>query len=228
MIRETERRFQQTDTLLGRDRDSIKYHAEPPDHAADTYMMADEQCDSVSPRRADNAARNDVLKILVKTGMQLARVLLDLEWTLLLAPHQRSFIIGDNPFVIVPPESHNVDLEGVGPLTPGAAVFVPLSSRLCLRVTNSGNPVAGSRQIDGAAVRAINICLLLNSEQYLFSSSYALLKRLVAEFITAPGKSLAQVVLRAAPSVADESHSLVHWFTKSKIGPEWAGRVPLY
>lgn len=228
MIRETERRFQQTDTLLGPDRDSIKYHAEPSDHAADTYIVADEQCDRVSPRRADSACRNDVLKILVKTGMQLARVLLALEWTLLLAPHQRSFIIGDNPFVIVPPESHNIDLEGVGPLTPGAAVFVPLSSRLCLRVTNSRNLVAGPRQIDGAAVRAINVCLLLNSEQYLFSSSDALLKRLVANFITVPGKSLAQVVLREAPSVSDQSHSLVHWFTKSKVGPEWAGRVPLH
>ena len=227
MIRETETRFRQTDTLLGPDRNSIKYHAEPPDHAADTYVMADEQCDSVSPRRADNARRNDVLKVLVETGMQLARVLLYLEWTLLLAPHERSFIIGDNPLLIVPPESHDVDREGVGPMTPGAAVFVPLSSRLCLRITNSGNPVAGSRQIDGAAVRAINACLVLNSEQYLFSPSEVLLRRLVADLVAAPGRNLAHVVLREASSVSDESHSLVHWFTKSKIGPEWARRVPL-
>jgi hypothetical protein len=189
--------------------------------------MADEQCDRVSTRRAGNASRNDVLKVLLKTGIQLARVLLDLEWTLLLAPHQRSFILGDNPFVIVPPKSHDVDLEGVGPVTPGAAVFIPLSSRLCLRVTNSGNPAAGSRLIDGAAVRAINACLVLNSEQYLFSRSDALLKRLVADLVVAPGKNLAQVVLREASSVSDESRSLVHWFTKSKIGPEWAGRVPM-
>ncbi|HWR13331.1 MAG TPA: DUF4238 domain-containing protein [Terriglobales bacterium] len=227
MIRETETRFRQTDTLLGPDRNSIKYHAEHPDHAAGDYTMTEEQCESVSPRRADNACRNDVLKVLVKTGMQLARVLLDLEWTLLLAPDQRSFIIGDNPFVIVPPEPYDVDLQGVGPMTPGAAVFVPLCSRLCLRVTNSGNPVAGFRQIDGAAVRAINACIVLNSEQYLFSPSDALLKRLIADLVAAPGKNLAQVVLREASSVSDESHSLVHWFTKSKIGPEWAGRVPM-
>jgi hypothetical protein len=227
MIRETEMRFRQTDALLGPDRQSVKYHAEPSDHDADTYVMAEEQCDSVSPRRAGNACRNDVLEVLVDTGMQLARVLLGLEWTLLLAPHRRSFIIGDNPFVIVPPESHNVDLEGVGPMTPGAAVFVPLSSRLCLRVTNSGNRGAGSRQVDGAAMRAINACLVLNSEQYLFSPSDALLKRLVADLVGAPGKNLAQVVLREAPSVSDESRSLLHWFTKSRIGPEWARRVPM-
>ncbi len=168
MIRETETRFRQTDGVLGPDRNSIKYHTEPPNHEADTYVLAEEQCDSVSPRRADNACRNDVLNVLVSTGTT-RRVLLDLEWTLLLAPHRRSFIVGDNPFVIVPPESHDIDLEGAGRITPGAAVFVPLSSRVCLRVTNSGNPAAGSRQVGGAAVRAINGCLVLNSEQYLFS-----------------------------------------------------------
>jgi hypothetical protein len=227
MIRETETSFRQTDALLGPDRHSIKYRAEPPDHDAETYVLAQEQCDSVSPRRANDACRNDVLRVLVNTGMQLAHVLLNLEWTLLLAPHRRSFIIGDNPFVIVPPKSHDVDLEGVGPMTPGAAVFVPLSSRLCLRVTNSGNPPVGSRHVDGAAVRAINACLVLNSEQYLFSPSGALLERLVADFVVAPGKNMAQVVIREAPSVSDESRSLLHWFTKSRIGPEWARRVPM-
>jgi hypothetical protein len=53
----------------------------------------------------------------------------------------------------------------------------------------------------------------------------SMLKRLVADLIAAPGKDLAEVVLREASSVSDESRSLVHWFTKSKIGPEWAGRV---
>ncbi len=227
MIRETETRFRQMDNLLGADRNAIKYHAEQPDHKADTYILAEEQCESVPPRRADNASRNDVLKVLVKTGMQLAHALLDLRWTLLFASDQRSFITGDNPFVIVPPESFDVDLEGVGPLTPGAAVFIPLSSRLCLRITNSGNPVAGFRQIDGAGVRAINACLVLNCEQYLFSPSDALLNRLVVDLVAAPGKNPAQAVLREASSVSDDSRTLVHWFTKSKISPEWAGRMPM-
>jgi hypothetical protein len=76
-------------------------------------------------------------------------------------------------------------------------------------------------------VRAINACLVLNSEQYLFSPSDALLKRLVEDLVAAPGKNLAQVVLREASSVSSESPGLVHWFAKSKIGPEWAKRVPM-
>jgi hypothetical protein len=118
-IRETELRWRQFDSHLGTDRDAIKYRSGPPDNGSpDTYIMTEQQCDNVSTSRADDAFRNEILSILVKTGIHLAGALLDLEWTLLFAPRRRSFIVGDNPFVIVPPESHDVDLEGVGPLTP--------------------------------------------------------------------------------------------------------------
>lgn len=226
MIRETETRLRQFDDSLGPDRDSITYHAGPPDHAPDTYATSEERCDSVSPRRAVEARRNEVLKILVNLGMQLALALLDLEWTMLIAPRDRSFVIGDNPFTIVP-QSHDVNLKGIGPMTPGATVFVPLSSRICLRVTNKGNPPRGSRQVDGSAVRAINSCQVLNSERYLFGQSDLLLKRLVADLISVPGLNLAEVVLREATSVSDESCSLLHCFTKSKISPEWTRKVPM-
>ena len=191
-------------------------------------MTSEELCDSVTPRRADAACRNEVLRVLVNVGMQLARALFDLEWTMLIAPRGRSFVIGDNPFTIVPPESHDVSIEGIGPMTPGVAVFVPLSASICLRMTNTGNPPAGSRQVDGSEVRAINSCQVLNSERYLFGQSDVLLKRLVADLVSVAGLNLAQVVLREATSVSDESRSLVHWFAKSKIGPEWTRKVPMH
>ena len=226
MIRETEARHQQIDALLEPDPESIKYHSGPPDNGSDTYVVAKEQCEKVSPRRAESVRRNEVLRVLIKTGIQLANAILELEWAILVSPRERSFIVGDNPFVVVPPESHDVNVQGVGAMTPGATVFVPLSSRLCLRLIHSSVPGFIRRRVDGAAVRAVNACLLLNSEQYLFSSNDILLKRLVADLISAPGKNLAQVVFREAPSVSNESHSLVHWFTKSKIGAEWARKVP--
>jgi len=126
----------------------------------------------------------------------------------------------------VPPESHDVTIEGVGPMTPGAAVFVPLSSRICLRLTNLRRPALAYRNIDGSAVRAINSCQVLNSERYLFGTSDVLLKRLVADLVSVPGLNLAEVVLREAPSVSDAARSLLHFFTKAKIGPEWIRKVP--
>jgi Protein of unknown function (DUF4238) len=227
MIRETETRFRQFDALLKPDNNSTTYHSGPADYAPDTYVMSEERCDSVSAHRDGTARRNEVLKTLVRTGIHLARALLLLEWTILTAPRGRSFVIGDNPFVIVPPESHDVELEGIGPVTPGAAVFVPLSSGVCLRVTNNGNPPVGSRQVDASKMRAINFCQVLNSERYVFGRSDELLKRLVADLVGLPGLNLGEVVLREAKSLSDESHSLLHCFTKSKIGAEWSRKVPL-
>jgi hypothetical protein len=226
-IRETELSVRQFVTQVGAVSDSVKYHSEPPDHGSDSFVMTEEQSDNVSTRRGDAAARNDVLKVLLKTGVQLAGALLGLDWTVLSTPHGRSFIVGDNPFVIVPPKSHCTDIEGVGPMTPGAATFVPLSSTLCLRVTNTGY-LARRLRVDGDAVRAINACQVLNSERYVFGPSDALLSRLTTELVKSPGLNLAEVVIREAKSVSEpESRSLIHSFTKSKILPEWANRVPL-
>lgn len=226
-IRGTELSFRQFDAQLGTDRETIKYHSEPPDHGSDTYTMTSEQSDHVPACRGGAAARNEVLRMLVSSGIHLASALLDLNWTVLTASRSRSFVLGDDPFVIVPPKSHQTDLEGVGPLTPGAAVFVPLSKALCLRVTNTGCP-ARHRQVDGAAVRAINACQTLNSEHYLFGASDALLNSLTQGLVSKPGLNLAEEILRQAVSTSDpESRSLIHTFTKSKIPPGWADRVPL-
>jgi len=224
MIREAETRFRQFDAVLGPDRDSITYRTGPPDRVPDTFVMSKERSDVVSTQRDIETRRNDVLKLPVGAGMQLAGALLLLEWTILTAPDGRSFVIGDNPFSIVPSKSHDVNLEGIGPMTPGAAVFVPLSSRICLRMKNTGNPPTASRKIGGSEVRAINSCQVLNSERYLFGQSDVLLKRLVAD---ARGLNLGEVLLREAPSVSNESRSILHSFTKSKIGPEWSCRVPM-
>lgn len=127
-IREIETNIHEFDSLLGPERDAIKYYAHPADRGPDTYVVSDEHSAQVSSHRADAVRRNQVLNLIVKLGMQLAQALLYLRWTMLVAPSGRNFIIGDNPYVIVPPEAHDLDAEGVGPITPGATLFVPLSS----------------------------------------------------------------------------------------------------
>lgn len=226
-IREAELRFRQLVTQVGGVSDTVKYHLEPPDLGSDSFVMTEEQVDNVSTCRDEAATRNDVLKVLVETGVHLSRALLGLDWTLLSTPHGRSFIVGDNPFVIVPPKSHSTDIDGVGPMTHGAATFVPLSSTLCLRVTNTGY-LGSRRRVNGDAVRAINACQVLNSERFVFGPSDALLSRLTMKFAANPGLNLAEVVMREAKSVSEpESRSLIHSFAKSKIPAEWANRVPL-
>jgi len=225
-IRETELTIRQFESQIGVAREKIDYRSGPPDHSSDSYVVKEERSDTVSQRRGHAVARNEVLGVLIRTGLSIAEALIDLTWTVLVASHGRSFIVGDNPFVIVPPKFHRGDLEGVGPLTPGAATFVPLSSELCLRFTNTGS-AASRRQIDGAAIRAINGCQVLNSERYLFGPSNASLNRLTAHLTDCLGVNMAEVVIREAPSVADSSRSLLHSFKKSKVLPDWADKVPL-
>ena len=229
-IRETELRLRQLDTQVGGMNDTVKYYTEdprPPEaQRSDSFLLTSEQSAQVSKTRGEGHMRNEVLKALVGGGMQIAHALLDLEWSFLSAPIGRSFIVGDAPFAIVPPRSHNTDLEGVGPLTPGAATFVPLSSGLCARITNSASGIPARRLVDGATVRAVNSCQMMNSERYLFAPSEALLGRLTAD-ITAPGLNLAVVVTREAASVSSPDSSLIHTFTKSKIPSDWAERLPL-
>jgi hypothetical protein len=150
MIREAETRFRQFDAALGPDRDSITYHTGPPDRVPETFVMSTERSDIVSTQRDIETRRNDVLKLLVGAGMQLAGALLLLEWTILTAPEGRSF-----------------------------------------------------------------------------GQSDALLKRLVADLVRGRDLNLGKVLLREAPSVSNESRSILHSFTKSKIGPKWSCRVPM-
>jgi hypothetical protein len=67
---------------------------------------------------------------------------------------------------------------------PGAATFVPLSSTLCVRVANSGRTGMLPRRVDGAAVRAINTCQVMNSERHLFGPNEA--SRQAAAAISSP------------------------------------------
>jgi hypothetical protein len=181
-IRETEQLLRQLHTALGPLDSTVKYHTDddtgPGVGRGDSFLLAEEQSDIVPRTRAGARERNEALKVLMGSAMTIARALLDLKWSLLFAPRGRSFIVGDNPFAVVPPKSHPVDLEGVGPMTPGAATFVPLSSTLCLRVTTSGDIGKWRLQADGSAVRAVNNCQVINSERYLFGPDETLMIKL--------------------------------------------------
>jgi hypothetical protein len=137
-IRESELRMSQLKSQLGVISEDVKYHSDPPEIASETFVMKEQHSDHVSPRRSDQAARDEVLKIFIESARSLAAALLDLDWTILVASQDRVFIVGDSPFVVVPPKHHLADVEGIGPLMPGATTCVPLASSMCLRLTRHG------------------------------------------------------------------------------------------
>lgn len=227
-IRQTEASIKQLKAQIGGDCDSVTCSPGPPARGDDLFTMRNERCDTVSPSRASADLRNEVLEILVQTGMRIAQAVLHLQWTFLFASRGRSFVVGDSPFVVVPPRSHDIQLEGVGPMTPGAATFIPLSARICLRLTDGGavSEVPAYHAIDGAAVRAMNVCQMLNAERYAFGANSTLLDR-IAVCVEEAGLNLGETVIRQAASVSDSSRFLLHSFYRSKVGSEWAERIPM-
>jgi uncharacterized protein DUF4238 len=223
-IRETEMRLKQFDAEIGPLPEILSRPPAARDCAEEVFFVSKERMDAVSHERAGVAVRNEALRLMITTGTHLAEALLSLDWALLLAPRGRSFVTGDNPVVVVPCPSHEVDLEGVGPVSPGAATFVPLNATVCLRMT-TGFIRGGA--IDGAATRAINACQVFNGEQYLFGQNDALLRRLIGAGIHRSGPNLAEVAFREAKNPEDATRGIIHIFTKSKIPPYHRSTLPM-
>ena len=228
-IREAELRLRQIDSHLGVPRDSVRYHSKDPNPSGnreERFVLTKEQSEEIPTARGNACDRNDALQLLISTGKDLARALLNLDWTLLVAPNGRSFIAADSPFMTIPPALHDVDLEGVGPLTPGAITFMPLSASLCMRFANVEPQGLSRRQLDGAAVRSLNTCQVLNSERFVYSPSESLLRKLTAS-LHSDDLNLDVVVTREARSTSQPTRSLLHTFTRSNISSEWASRISI-
>ncbi|HZO56102.1 MAG TPA: DUF4238 domain-containing protein [Bryobacteraceae bacterium] len=223
-IRETELRLKQFDTEIGPLPKEWSCPPQPKLNSNDVFFVSKDRVDVVSRERSDAAVRNEALRLMITTGMQLAEALLSLDWVMLVAPRGRSFVVGDNPFAVVPQSSHEVDMGGIGPLSSGAVTFVPLDATICLRMGTVSLTRSGA--LDGAAVRAINECQVFNGERYLFGQSDALLKRLIGVGL-GKGPNLAEVAFREATNPEDATLGLIHTFTKSKISPSHRNRLPL-
>jgi hypothetical protein len=81
-IRETELRIRQFNTTVGNIGGAVQYHSEDDArhrvHTGDSFLLTKEESDEVSKARADAAERNEVLKVLMSSGMDFARALLGL------------------------------------------------------------------------------------------------------------------------------------------------------
>jgi Protein of unknown function (DUF4238) len=88
------------------------------------------------------ATETAFLTTMMDQAMSLTRVLLGLDWEVLVAAEDTGFILCDCPVVVVPPRGS----DQVGFLVPGSAKYFPLSRHLCLRLGEPGED-AGSGKL---------------------------------------------------------------------------------
>ncbi len=103
---------------------------------------------------------------MMEQAVSLAKLLMGLNWEVLVAVEETGFIICDCPVVVVPPKGS----RQVGFLVPGSAKYFPLSRHLCLRFGDPGNS-RRLRKIDKESVRIVNQNIAANSERFIMCPS---------------------------------------------------------
>ncbi len=163
--------------------------------------------------------RGHLLVLMCETGLTISRHLRELDWTFLVAPEGRHFIVSDHPFVILPAPGHDPSLGGVGIRSEGAIKYVPLTATLCLQMGDAGTQVK-YQSANGSEVRKINGWMARNSQRFLFGNSEVLLQRILSAADLKPGEHKSEVVVREIRHATDPDRALLQVFTRSKIEAE--------
>ncbi len=96
-----------------------------------------------------------------------------------LAPSRTSFVTTDNPVVLVaPPDFDTRGFWGVGIITPVAKKVFPLSQSACLIMFDHGEIIT-HRNIDGQAVRKINLTVTSNLDRFVMGRDETLVRNVV-------------------------------------------------
>jgi hypothetical protein len=126
------------------------------------------------------ATETAFLSTMIEQAMSLSRVLLRLDWELLVTSDDTGFIICDCPVVVVPPKGS----DQVGFVVPGTAKYFPLSRKLCLRFGEPGNR-RRLRKLDKESVRIVNLNIAANSERFIMGPSRTQLENVVSRSASA-------------------------------------------
>jgi hypothetical protein len=151
----------------------------------DRYTRKTGKTIDVSAESMVEAVRGDHLKVVVtevpflkaifSQAEFMSKVIMQLNWQILVAPPESGFIICDNPVVVVPPSG----IISVGFLVPGTVKYFPLTSRCCLRLGDRGVSF-GYRKISKETLQIINYNIAANSERFIMGPDKAQLVSVVS------------------------------------------------
>jgi hypothetical protein len=134
-------------------------------------MIRDDQYEIKNPRQ------NNV-KMMMSLALDIAKALFRLDWEILSAPKDTSFITCDNPFTVVPPPGFDASEESYGILTPGASTVVPLSRKTAILFYGEGKRIRGA-VVRKDFLRNVNIVVAANSERFVIARDEPLLRSIV-------------------------------------------------
>lgn len=118
------------------------------------------------------------LNFLIENHLDIAKLIIQFKWTLLIAPQNGLFITSDSPLSMVQTKKHHPMFDGPGFLIDGTETTLPLTPKVCLYFSQKSGQTS-SLPISRELVRMINIRTVYNSTRFLFSNNEAVLMNLV-------------------------------------------------
>ncbi|NKB24165.1 MAG: DUF4238 domain-containing protein [Kiritimatiellae bacterium] len=110
------------------------------------------------------------IREMIRLAKENAFHLSEMDWEILYAPPNKTFLTTDDPFFMQPPKDHPKSgfYSGFSILTPGAVKILPLSATACLIMHDECKRIV-YRDIDSDETRQINLCLTDTCYQMVIS-----------------------------------------------------------
>lgn len=118
------------------------------------------------------------LEMMLKQAEPMANYFRQMNWVILHAEGNCSFVTSDNPFILVPPENFPRNTwRGCGIITPGSRKILPLTQSCCLMMLDQGTAMVHHKVIK-RDLRNINRNVALRISRFLFGRDETLINNL--------------------------------------------------
>lgn len=115
------------------------------------------------------------LRHIFSTGQMVSQTVMQTSWQVLIASPDSGFISCDHPVAVIPAQQSS----RVGFFVPGTVTYVPLTRRVCLRLSGRDRTFR-YRPVDQQTVRVINQNIAANSDRFILSPVKEQLESIVA------------------------------------------------
>lgn len=138
-------------------------------------VTPEQMVDAIKNQRIHPVANEMVfLNYIHSTAENLAKVILGLDWEIMIASEENGFMISDFPVVIVPPRGGKY----VGFRQPNNVKYFPLHRCVCLRLGDAGQKLR-DRIVSKETVRLVNYNMAANSDRFIIGPDKAQLMSVV-------------------------------------------------
>lgn len=149
------------------------------DKGEKSNVSAKELCEFYKSGEYDiDIHRNESIGLMLKYSNYLARYLRQMNWLILHAPSNTSFITTDNPVTLIPPQDYDTGLYSISIIAKGVKILLPLSYTTCLAIYDLGKHIK-HLNVESDGVKNVNLNVADHSDRIIIGQDKELVRELV-------------------------------------------------